>query len=268
MKRALLIGIAAVVVVVAVAVVVLLTQSGSIVKAAIEKVGPEITRTTVTLKKADVSVTSGEGALRGLVIGNPKGYKTDTAFKLGEIKVKLDVGSLTGDTVLVHDVTIMAPDITYELGGTAGDNIRAIRDNAQRFVGGGAKSGQTASKDDGTGKKLIIENLWVRDGKIAVSATALGGKKLTTDLPTIHLTDIGKKEGGASAGEVADKVLGAINASVQKAVSNISLDKLKGAVGGGAEDLKKQLEGTIGTNGAAGDAVKGAEDTMKKLFNR
>lgn len=269
MKRGLLIGGGIVVVVVVVAVVVLLTQTGSIIKAAVEEIGPKITKTTVTLDDADVSVTSGEGALRGLVIGNPEGYKTDAAFKLGEIKVKVDIGSLAGDTVLVREIVITAPDITYELGEAGGDNIRTIRDNARQFAGGGgARPAQPASQSDAAGRKLIIESLWIRDGKIAVSAAALGGKKLGTALPTIHLTNLGKDEGGATPGEIAEEVLGAIDTAVQKAVADIGLDKLKGVAGAGAEELKKKLEGAAGAGGAVGGAAKGAEDTMKKLLGR
>lgn len=269
MKRGLIIGGVVVVAAIAVVVVVVLTQGGSIIKAAVEEVGPQITKTRVTLKDADVSITSGEGALRGLVIGNPQGYKTDAAFRLGEIKVKVDMGSLASDTILVKEIVIAAPDITYELGGSAGDNIRAISNNAQQFAGGGgAEPAQPAAKDETSGKKLIIENLWIRDGKIAVSATALGGKKLGASLPTIHLTDIGKDKGGASPGEVAEKVLGALNASVQKAVADIGLDKLKGAAGAGAEELKKKLEGGGGVGGAVGGAAEGVGSSMKKLLGR
>lgn len=268
MKRAVLIGVGAIVAIAIVAVIVVLTQTGSIVKAVVEEVGPKVTRTSVALDEADISVTSGEGALRGLVIGNPAGYRTDAAFRLGEISVKVDIGSITGDTILVREIVIAAPDITYELGGAAGDNIRTNATNAQQFAGGGSGGAQPASGEDGAGKKLIIEDLWVRNGNISVSASALQGEKLTTGLPTIHLTDIGKDKGGATAGEVAGQVLAALNASIQKAVANIGMDQLKGAAGAGAEELKKQLGGMEGAGGAVDDAAKGAEDTMKRLLGR
>jgi hypothetical protein len=43
----------------------------------------------VRLNEAEVSATSGQGALLGLTIGNPKGFKTDSAFRLGEISLTL-----------------------------------------------------------------------------------------------------------------------------------------------------------------------------------
>jgi len=267
MKRGLLIGVGVVIAVIVIVVVVVLTQGGSIIKAAVEEIGPQVTKTSVKLDDADVSLTSGEGTLKGLVIGNPAGYKTDSAFRLGEIKVKVDVGSITGDTVTVREIVIAAPAITYELGGAGGDNIRTIANNAQQFAGGGGGASKPAAKkDESGGKKLIIESLWIRDGKVSVSATALGGKKLDADLPAIHLTNIGKDKGGASPAEIAEKVLVAINGSVQKAVANIGLGKLKDAAGAGAEELKKKLEQSGG--GAVGGAAKEAEGALKGLLGK
>ena len=160
----------------------------------------------------------------------------------------------------------MSPAITYELGGSAGDNIRAIQKNAEAYTGG-SSGGGSASGGEGGGKKLIIENLYVRNGKISVSAKGLGGEKLGADLPTIHLKDIGKKKGGATPGEVASQVIGALNASIQKTVSGLGLDKLKGAVGGAVKGITEGVGGGAdGAGKAIGGAAKDAEGAVKKLF--
>ncbi len=72
MKKLLYIGGGLVIVIAAVGIYIAMS-GGSLIKAAVEKLGPPITGTTVTLKEADISLTSGEGALKGLVIGNPAG---------------------------------------------------------------------------------------------------------------------------------------------------------------------------------------------------
>jgi len=248
MKKGLLIGGGAVIVVVVIAVVFLWSSLDSIVKAAIETYGSEATQTKVTVNDVSISPTSGSGALKGLVVGNPQGFKTPQAFRLGEISLKIDTGSITGDTVLIKEIVIAAPEITYELAGT-NDNIRTIRDNADRYaksMGGGGAGGtaaKPAEKKDEPGKKLIIENLYVRSGKVNVAATMLGGKSVGTGLPDIHLKDIGKSKGGATPAEVIDQVLGAITQNVQTAVRSLSADQLKDAIGPGADQLKRSLEG-------------------------
>lgn len=260
MKRALLIGVIAVVVVVGGAVVFLYSSIDSIVKAAVEEVGSRATQTKVTLDSVKISPTSGEGALNGFRMGNPTGFKTDNAMRFNTVSVKLDVGSLTKDAILIKEVVIAGPQITYELGG-GGSNIATIQKNVDAFAksmgagqGGGAK--QEPAKDGG--KKVIIENLYIRDGKIGVAASMLGGKQMDASLPTIHLKDIGKDKGGATPAEVADKVLTSISSSASKVVSSLGVDKMMDKAKEGAEGAKKALE----------EGGKGVGDKVKGLFGR
>jgi hypothetical protein len=123
--------------------------------------------------------------------------------------------------------------------------------------GQGAAAKPAQSKDEG-GKKLIIENLYVRSGKVNVAATVMGGKSVGAVLPDIHLKDIGKSKGGASPAEVIDQLLGAITQNVQVAVKNIGVDQLKDAIGPGADQLKKSLEG----------GVKDAPGTLQRMLGR
>lgn len=254
MKRILLIGGGAVVVI-AVAVVAVLMFSGSILKTIIEEVGTQATQAKVTVDDVKISPMSGEGGLSGLVVGNPKGFKSAQALKLGQISIKIDTGTITSDPIVVKEVVISGPEVTYELANSGIDNIRTIQKNTQAYAGSGASGGsgggtpagkppsapsQPGAKADKE-KKVIIENLYVRNGKVTVTATALGGKQLGTGLPDIHLTNIGKSSGGASPAEVADQVIGALAKAAQSAVSKIGADQIKGLVGSGADDLMKKL---------------------------
>ena len=73
-----------------VGVLFLLGNLGSIIKSAVESFGSDATKTKVTLAKADVSITSGESSLDGLVIANPEGFATPTAFELTVRTVAMD----------------------------------------------------------------------------------------------------------------------------------------------------------------------------------
>ncbi len=263
MKRGLLIG-GGVVVVLAVAAVWLLYSSlDSLVRAAVEKYGSEITQTEVRLNEAVISATSGEGVLRGLKMGNPRGFKSDSAFRLGEVRVRIDIQSLGRDTVVIKEVVIAAPRITYELGPN-GSNIDAIRRNVDSYMGAGAGRAQGGGE---AGTKLVIEDLYIRGGRVGVSATVLGGKTLSATLPDIHLTGIGKDKGGATPAEVLDRVIGAVGQAAGKAVASLGLGNMLGAAkeqaGGATEALAK------GTAGAKDLLDKGARDaggTVRKLF--
>ena len=132
MKRALIIGSVVLVIVVAV-VFFLLANLGSIVKTVVEKVGSEATKAKVTLDKADVSVTSSKGTLRGLAVGNPAGFRTDSALKFAEISVDLDVSTVRSDVIVVREIVIGAPRITYEFAA-GGSNIETLRKNVQAYA--------------------------------------------------------------------------------------------------------------------------------------
>lgn len=277
MKKWLLYGGGGVVALIIVGVVVMYFIAGDVIKAAVEKYGSEVTQAKVTLDKVDLSLTSGKGSLSGLVVGNPKGFKTPSAMRLGQVSVTIDTGTITNDTVVIKEVLIMAPEVTYELGD-GGSNIDALKRNADAYAKARGFSGSTkkekpeAAKPEEAkeAKKLIIENLIVRSGKVSVSAPFLQGKALGTSLPSIHLKDIGKKKGGASPGEVAEKVLDEIAGAATKAVANLNLGAIKDQLGKGAGQVKDLLEkGVGGAAGGAGDAgsavQKGAEDAGKAI---
>ncbi|MGZ0247110.1 MAG: hypothetical protein ACKVH1_14335, partial [Alphaproteobacteria bacterium] len=81
---------------------------------------------------------NGEGTLSGLIVGNPSGYKTESAFNLGSISMKLDTSSLTSDTIIIKSIVIDKPEITYEFGD-GGSNVDVIGKNVEKAAGGGAK---------------------------------------------------------------------------------------------------------------------------------
>jgi hypothetical protein len=272
MKK-ILIGLAVIVVIVLGGLFYLWSNLGSLIKTAVEEAGSRVTQVKVTLKEADTgNLTSGAMALRGLVVGNPSGFKTDSAFQLGEISVKVDPSTVTSDTIVVKEVVIGAPQVTYEFG-SGGSNIGTIQKNVEKLTGGGGSSSGGSSSDSSGGKKVVIENLYVRDGKVEVSADFLQGKKTGTSLPTIHLKDIGKSKGGASPAEVAEQVIAAISKSATGAVSKLDVGAIKDALGKelGAKmgDVQKTLEQSTG---GATDALKkgtgDAEKTLKGLFGK
>jgi len=213
----------------------------SVVASAIRKYGPEITGVSVKLSSVKIVPADGTASLRGLVVGNPKDFKTDHALSLGEISMKLDIGSLTKDVVLIKEISIIKPDVSYEYA-PGGSNLDVIQRNVNNYVAE-KTGGKSESRDKGSGKKFIIENLYVKEGKAEVSAEILKGKKVSVSLPDLHLRDIGKKSNGATAGEVTKQVLGAITQSATKATSSLNL-------GATVETIKKSTE-------SAGEKVKG-----------
>ncbi|HEX6959572.1 MAG TPA: hypothetical protein VF194_16430 [Ferrovibrio sp.] len=234
----------------------------SLVKAVVERYGSEATQAQVTLKSVDLKPTEGSGSLQGLVVGNPKGFATAEAMSLGDIKVSLDISSLQSNPIVIKSITVTKPAITYEYG-EKGSNLDVIQKNVQAYAAkfGGGKSGASSpapassrGKAGENERKVVIEDLTIRDGNIAISHTALQGRSLSAPLPVIHLTDIGKDKGGATPAEIAEKIIGTISAKASSVAS---------------ADLKKQL-GTLLKDkaGDIGGAAGGAAEKLKGLFGK
>jgi len=228
MLKKILIGVVALVIIAGAGMYFLYSNLGSIIKAAIEKYGSEATQATVSVDSVTLSPTDGAGSIGRLVIGNPPGFTTPRSFDMGELKLAVDVRTLTSNPVTIKDITIVAPQVMYERGQKGG-NLEAIRDNVQKYAGtpAGSKpppsegSSSAPTKSEQPEKKVIIENLYVRDAKVTITAPglpALGTRTLETTLPTIHLKDIGKDKGGATPAEVAQQVLGATDFDLHHAM--------------------------------------------------
>jgi len=273
MKKVVIAIVVAVVLIVG-AVIFLVGNLGSLLKQVIETAGTQVTDVKVSVDNVDTDrITDGQAALRGLTVGNPGGFKTDSAFRLGEVSVKLDPKSVTSDIIVIKEVVIAEPEITYEFGGE-GSNVGTIQKNVERKAGGGSKAGSAksgADKDSG-GKKLVIENLYIRDGSVNVSAGFLQGKKVGTKLPDIHLKDIGKSGGkatGASPAEVAEKIVSAISGSATKAVGALDIAGIKDALGKELGTATKSLQEGAGAatkklEEGAGGVTKGLKGLLGK----
>ena len=222
-----------------------------IIEVAIESYGSEIIGVDVQLDNASLNLSAGQLALNGLRIGNPQGFKTDYVMKLEQVKVTLDIDSITSDIVIIKAVWVQGPAVIYEMA-SGGSNIDTIAKNAQTYTGNEAQS-----KDDSNGPKLIIEDLYINDGQVSVSHSFLKGKTLSVGLPNIHLQDIGKEENGASPGEVAKEIMDSIKSGVGTAVASLSLGD---TFSSGADAIKEGAANVM-------DKAKGAGEKLKGMFN-
>lgn len=218
MKKVLLASLLALAVVVGGAFWWLNGSMDSLVAKAVRNFGPEILGVSVRLDSAHIKPVDGSASLQGLDIGNPAGFHTDRAFVADEISMKLDTGTLTKDVVVIHEIVVQAPRVTYEQA-SGGSNLDVIQRNIQSYID---------KKSDGksSGKKLVIENLYVRNGKVSVSHEMLKGKSMTVTLPEIHLKDIGKSSGGVTPEQAARQVVGSITQAATSVVTNLHLDSV------------------------------------------
>jgi uncharacterized protein involved in outer membrane biogenesis len=247
-----LIGIALVLVIAVVSVRVFLDKA---IRAGVEKFGPPLTQTTVRLEGAHISPFSGSGLIQGFELGNPAGYKTPYAIRVGSAALALQPSSLWSDKIVIRSIRLEGPEITFE-GDLSGNNLSQIMKNVQAATGG-AGSKPSSGGGSGPGKKLEVDEFVLTGGKVHLSTSLLGGKSATIALPDIQLTQLGTGPDGITAAELTHRLLGSITDGTLAAVR----DAL-------AKGLKNELGNALGTNAPTANEIKGATKSVTDLFKK
>lgn len=234
----------------------------SAVKRGVETVGPKLTKTEVKLDGVNISLISGSGKLKGLIIGNPEGYKTPHAINVGNASLALKPGTVFSDKLVITSINVDSPEITFE-GSIKGlgikDNLQQILDNVNDSTSGSkgtnvSVSGATPKEEKKANKKLEVDDFQIIGAKLDAS---LEGKSLALTLPTIHLSNLGTGPEGITVAELTKKVIAAIKDAAEKEVASNPGNLTKGA-----ENLTKGL----GTNvtGGVNNVTKGIGNLFKK----
>lgn len=258
MKK-IIIGLIVIIVIIAGAAYFLLGNLDSIVKAAIEKYGTEVTQTNVGVGGVKIGLTDGRGAISNLKISNPKGFEADYLFHMDAIKVQLNMEKLSTDLIVIKQILLDGPSVIYELGKD-GSNVDIVKSNVDKFSSNGSNS------ENASGPKLIIENLIIKNGDVQVTSNMVKGKTMSTKLPAIHMRDIGKSKGGASPAQIAQEIIKVLTKQIGAAAGKLDLRSLMDE-----EMLKKLGEQKIkDVEDKAMDKLKDiggdAGDKLKKLF--
>ena len=225
------------------------------IKRGVETIGPMLTKTEMKLNSVSLSLLSGSGTIKGLVVGNPEGYKTPSAINVGVATLAVQSSTLLSDKVVVHAVNVQAPEITFETD-LRGNNLSKILANLDAATGGGTKEPAPA-KESKKSKKLQVDEFNISGGKIHLSVTALGGKEMTVPLPDIHLKDLGTGPEGITPAELTSRVLKAVLQGATEAATGAVAN-----VGKAAADLTKDAAKAAADS--AGKVTKGIGDLFKK----
>jgi uncharacterized protein involved in outer membrane biogenesis len=219
-----------------------------LVKGGVETVGPQLTKGEMRLAKANLSPFSGKAQLSGLFVGNPQGWKTDSAIKVGDIQMALDVRSALSDVVVIESIQIDGPEITYE-GGLGGSNIGKILENIEAFAGGSGD--KTAAPSSSSSKKFRVKDIQIRGAKVHLSTAGLG-KAITVPLAELRLQNIGTDGEGVTAAQLSRDILKPLLASVTQAAAE------------SAANISGQLKDATKATEQINKTTRGITDLFKK----
>lgn len=208
----------------------------TIVKKVVHKYGSEVTGTDVNLNGFDISLTNGEGKIKQITVANPKGYKSPNLISLDGVSVKVNLKSLTSDVIIIENVQIDKPVITYEMLSLTQNNIKEIQNNIANY--GKSKPAEKAEaaktepkkadKKAEAGKKVIIKSLTVNNGELQAYTTVAGQtNNISVKLPTIQMNNIGAAKQGDSITQTISKVLNQILTTASQTAVSSNLGNLK-----------------------------------------
>lgn len=203
----------------------------SIVSKLVNKYGSEVVGTEVKLNGFDLSLTEGTAQIGKLTIANPKNYKQPYLFELNDIKVKVDLKSLTSDTIIIDSIEVNHPALYYEMLSLTQNNIKEIQQNIKTYTARNQAQEtkqeltETQESSSAEGKKVVIKKLSITDTVLSASA---GNENINISLPSITMNNIGdSKSKGADIPQVIVQIMNKILSVASESVVSNNLNNLK-----------------------------------------
>lgn len=194
-----------------------------ILKSGIERVGSEMTKTSVTVSGVSISPFSGRGEITGFKVSNPEGYNAEHAVEIGDFSISLDIGTLLSDEIVVHEIIIRNPSVYVEQK-LPENNLKTLMDHIKEAT----VTGTSAEAS------MVIEHFLLESGTVELYTEVGGKRSAAVKLSKIELNDLGR--GGGR--EAAEQVVEAIAARVVD-------EALQAVLKGGSQQLKKEAKDAL-----------------------
>jgi uncharacterized protein involved in outer membrane biogenesis len=233
MKKWIIRLLIALVVAVVIAVVAVGLLLDGAIKRGVETFGPKFTKVDIKLNSVRLSLLSGSGSIKGLVVGNPAGFNTPSAISVGSASLSLKPGSLLSDKIIIKSINVEAPEITYETTFRK-SNLKTILANVKEATAGQKDPGKPKEPSQPAEakppKKLQVDDFTITGARLHLSITGLGGDAATVPLPDIHLQNLGTGPEGITAAELVKMVMEAIEKGAAQVASGAGNDLGKGVI--------------------------------------
>jgi len=187
-------------------------NTNSIVKNAIETIGPQYLGAPVRVKDVDISLSEGRGTLTDLEIGNPPGFEGPYALRVGTVSMTLDVANSSTGLVVLKHVKIDGARVAAIAKSAKDTNFQAL-------------SANVPASNSPSPIKLIIDQFDLTNTQAAVSSPLLA-RAAEVNVPDVHLKDIGRASGGVGVGAVLDQVLAPITKAVTRSLTEAGMQGL------------------------------------------
>ena len=207
-----------------------------------------------------VGLLTGNFSIGRLRIDNPPGFETDHFFSFDRLHFEVPPDSFKQDTIAVTLLEIDGIDVSLEtVDGKK--NYDVILANLKRFSSSGSADpdGEPPdTKDEDSGKELVIREAVIRDITARIDLGVVGGKadRIEVVIPEIRLHP-NKKTGSAevSVAQLTEIIVTAVLTAVaKKGPADLAKGLFKGL--GGLETVRLEIPGVSTGVGSVGDVVE------------
>ncbi|MEX1147724.1 MAG: hypothetical protein WEB93_05020, partial [Sphingomonadales bacterium] len=183
------------------------------IKYALEREGSTMTGVPAPVGEVDLSLLGGALSLGNFRLGNPSGFKAPEAIYLGETRVNLDRRSLFSDQIVINEIVVVRPDVTFERG-QGSSNLEIIKKAIDRYI---PEADPEAEPINMLVKEFVIEgatlNYNLREGQTL----------RTLSLPDVKVENIGTggDGGGVSVDEAVSQIVEQLTPFVLRELARI-----------------------------------------------
>lgn len=215
--------------------VYLVTHLDGIAKRAIETAGSDALGTAVRVDAVAIDLTGGTATLSGFTVANPAGFSRQDMIRFDELRVAIDIASLSDDTIRITSISSVNPYLLYEMQGTR-SNVDAVR---ERFP-----PAETPDEPTGAPLRLAIDEVRIDGIQGALQADQLP-RTVRVELGDIRLPPAeGTPEEIARqlARPLLNQLASNASAAMTRALAGAVEDELRDRAGAAAEEVRNRLE--------------------------
>ena len=221
---------------------------GHLIKGTIQTVGPLVTGVPMSVKSVGISTLGDFGvSVKDLVIGNPQGYSSPCALKLGNFQLKVKTFSIFSGKIIVDKLLIEGVEVNFETSLIA-SNLTDINNNVTKYVPQSAGSDNGEKKEEKAPPKLQVNTIDMSDITVRIIAKGADAAGVPIPMVPIHMTDLGTGPDGitptALISEMFTKLITGVTSLVSSGAGAIAdgASSAAGAVGDAAKSAGKSLE--------------------------
>ena len=172
----------------------------------------------MSIKHVGFSPFEGTLTIKDLIVGNPQGYSSPYAVKLGHFHVDIGMKSLFSKKVLIERIEVKGVELNYETSLLLKNNIQEIQDNVNKLAGDQKQNKDQGKKEKAPGQKpLQIDYLELRDITAWVIMKGTPAKAPLIVAPIV-MTQLGTGEDGITSVMVINDVLVSMITGVTKLI--------------------------------------------------